>query len=99
MHTRLSNGTMACVVVGAVGGAIAARLTGTNIFGLIALGALYGLIFALAGAVRATSPGAGLLWGLGYALSLWLIGPAGLFPFVGFGGPAMPAMGMLDAAR
>jgi uncharacterized membrane protein YagU involved in acid resistance len=99
MDTRLSNGTMACVVVGAVGGAIAAPLTGTNVFGLSALGALYGLIFALAGAPRATSPGAGLLWGLGYALLLWLIGPAGVFPFVGVGGPAMPAMGMLDAAR
>jgi uncharacterized membrane protein YagU involved in acid resistance len=99
MHTRLSTGTIVCVVVGALGGALAAQLTGTHVVGFSALGALYGLLFALAGAVRATSPGAGLLWGLGYALLIWLIGPAGVFPFVGVGGPAMPAMGMLDAAR
>ena len=37
-----------------------------------------------------------MLWGLGYALLLWLVGPAGLFPFLS---GAMPEMGMLDAAR
>jgi len=42
-----------------------------------------------------SSPGAGLLWGLGGALLLWLALPAGLLPLVN-GGPQMP---MLDAAR
>jgi hypothetical protein len=61
----------------------------------VALGGLYGLIFALLGAPRAASPGAGLLWGLGYALLLWLARPAGLFPLLG----DTHAMGMLDTAR
>jgi uncharacterized membrane protein YagU involved in acid resistance len=42
-----------------------------------------------------SSPGAGLLWGLGGALLLWLTLPAGLLPLLN-GGPQMP---MLDAAR
>ena len=40
------------------------------------LGGLYGMIFALLVAPRAATPGAGLLWGLGYALLLWLAGPS-----------------------
>ncbi len=51
---------------------------------------------------RAVSPGAGLLWGLGYAFLLWLAGPAGLFPLLGGSGAAsaeVSAMGMLDTAR
>ncbi len=60
------------------------------------MGGLYGLLFAWLSTTRAVSPGAGLLWGLGYALLLWLVGPAGLFPFLS---GAMPEMGMLDAAR
>ncbi len=42
-----------------------------------------------------SSPGAGLLWGLGVALLLWLALPAGLLPLLS-SGPQMP---MLDAAR
>ena len=61
----------------------------------VALGGLYGLLFALLVSHRATGPGAGLLWGLGYALLLWLAGPAGLFPLLG----GAPAMGMLETAR
>ena len=84
------------LVVGCLGGAaiwvieLASPLTG------VALGGLYGLLFALMAARRAVSPGAGLLWGLGYALLLWLAGPAGLFsPWDG----GAPAMGMVDTAR
>src|SRR5271154_5301 len=36
------------------------------------LGVLYGVVFALLFANRASSTGSGLLWGLGYALLLWL---------------------------
>jgi uncharacterized membrane protein YagU involved in acid resistance len=36
------------------------------------LGVVYGVLFALLFAKNATSPGAGLLWGLGYSLLLWL---------------------------
>src|SRR5262249_25066710 len=42
------------------------------------------------------SPGAGLIWGLGYAFILWLAVPAGILPVL-MG--SMPAMGMLDTAR
>ncbi|CAA9492580.1 MAG: hypothetical protein AVDCRST_MAG05-1971 [uncultured Rubrobacteraceae bacterium] len=84
------------LVVGCLGGAaiwvieLASPLTG------VALGGLYGLLFALMAARRAVSPGAGLLWGLGYALLLWLAGPAGLFSLWDGGAPAM---GMVDTAR
>jgi uncharacterized membrane protein YagU involved in acid resistance len=64
--------------------------------GGVALGGLYGVLFALLAARRAVNPGAGLLWGLGYALLLWLAGPTGLFPLLDAGAPAM---GMLDTAR
>jgi len=42
-----------------------------------------------------SNPGAGLLWGLGGALLLWLTLPAGLLPLLNGG----PQMTMLDAAR
>src|SRR5262249_17953402 len=61
----------------------------------VLLGALYGSVFALF-ASRAVSPGAGLIWGLGYAFILWLAIPAGVVPALRGG---MPAMGMLDVAR
>ena len=41
------------------------------------LGAAYGLVFALLFAPRASTPGGGLIWGLGYALLLWTVIPAG----------------------
>ena len=87
--TAAYGGIATCVVVGMLGGVLAAGLVG------LVLGAVYGLVFALLGTGRATDPGAGLLWGLGYALVLWLAGPAGLFAVLA--GPA--SMGMLDTAR
>lgn len=82
-------------LVGAVGGALAALAIGANGLWLALLGVLYGVVFALLATARAHSPGAGLLWGVGYALLLWLFGPVGLFSFFG----AAPANGMLDTAR
>jgi uncharacterized membrane protein YagU involved in acid resistance len=64
----------------------------------VALGGLYGLLFAFLAMRRAVSPGAGLLWGLGYALLMWLAFPAGLFSLLGGAGGSQ-AMGMLDTAR
>jgi hypothetical protein len=54
------------------------------------------LIFALLFGPRAKSPGAGLIWGLGYAFLLWVAVPAGILP-VATG--AMPSMGMLRTAQ
>jgi uncharacterized membrane protein YagU involved in acid resistance len=84
-----------CVAVGALGGVAYAALDLAPVAAAVTLGGLYGLLFALLAAGRATGPGAGLLWGLGYALVLWLAGPAGSFPLLA----GAPEMGTLDAAR
>jgi uncharacterized membrane protein YagU involved in acid resistance len=84
------------IVVGVFGGMVCLALGLANFVSGPVLGGLYGLLFAWLGRSRAVSAGAGLLWGLGYALLLWLVGPAGLFPYMS---GAMPEMGMLDAAR
>lgn len=83
---------LACLVVGCLGGA--AYASGSP-FG-VALGGLYGLLFVLLAASTVDGAGSGLLWGLAFALLLWLSFPAGLFPVL-FGG--MPEMAMLDTAR
>jgi uncharacterized membrane protein YagU involved in acid resistance len=90
------------LVVGCLGGAVIWALGLASLVTGMVLGGLYGLLFALLVARRAVSPGAGLLWGLGYALLLWLAGPTGLFPLLGDSGAASAealAMGMLDTAR
>ena len=95
MKTRHATGTFLGLVVGCLGGGatwasgLASPLTG------VALGTLYGVLFALLVARRAVGPGAGLLWGLGYALLLWLAGPVGLFPLLDDASGA----GMPDIAR
>jgi hypothetical protein len=83
------------LLVGAAGGAAVTALGLASWLTGVVFGGLYGLVFVLLAGPRATTPGAGLLWGLAYAFLLWLAGPVGLFPlFVG-----MPQMGMLDVAR
>jgi hypothetical protein len=44
----------------------------------LVLASLFGLVFGLLFPKRATSPGAGLIWGLGLAFFLWITIPAGL---------------------
>jgi hypothetical protein len=85
-----------CILVGALGGAASAMVIKASLGASILLGALYGLVFALIGASRAVSPGAGLLWGLGYSFVLWLAIPEGIVPVLT---GEMHAMGMLDTAR
>jgi uncharacterized membrane protein YagU involved in acid resistance len=96
MRSALVTPSILCLIVGALGGALSMVLTHASFVTGIVLGGLYGLIFALLCAPRATSAGAGLVWGLGYAFILWLALPAGVLPVM-MGG--MPAMGMLDTAR
>jgi hypothetical protein len=98
MSSSRATGMIAGLAVGCLGGAVIWAIGLASLVGGVALGGLYGLLFALLAARRAVSPGAGLLWGLGYALLLWLAGPAGLFPPLGSVGGAS-AMGMLDTAR
>jgi hypothetical protein len=85
-----------CVAVGALGGIVAATLLHSSVSSYALLGAMYGLVFAVLAYPRATGAGAGMVWGLGYAVLLWLAIPAGVWPVVT---RAMPSMGMLDAAR
>jgi len=85
-----------CVIVGMLGGASGAAIMQISTVSGFLAGGLFGLIFALIGARRATDPGAGLMWGLGYAFMLWLALPAGVLPLLIEG---MPKMGMLDMAQ
>jgi uncharacterized membrane protein YagU involved in acid resistance len=96
MGSSRAPGMIACLAVGCLGGAVVWAIGLAPFVGGVALGGLYGVLFALLAARRAVNPGAGLLWGLGYALLLWLAGPTGLFPLLDAGAPAM---GMLDTAR
>ncbi len=85
-----------CAVIGLVGGLLCAYLgLASPAMGALT-GGLYGVGFALVCGTRATTPGAGLLWGLAYALLLWLVFPAGVFAMSAHGAAQM---GMLDAAR
>ena len=70
------------LVVGSAGGALGSALLATSPARGIAFGALCGLAFGLFFAYRATSSGAGLIWGLGVAFLLWLILPAGILPLL-----------------
>jgi hypothetical protein len=69
---------ISCLLVGGIGGVAAADVGLASLQTGVILGGLYGLGFALLAAPRATTPGAGLLWGLAYALLLWLCNPLGL---------------------
>ncbi len=65
-------------VVGALGGWAYARLTQRSDLEGVVTGAVYGVGLAALGGDRLASPGAGLVWGLGYAFLLWVAWPAGL---------------------
>src|SRR5260221_582886 len=69
---------LCALAVGAAGGALFS-LVGlvTPVIG-ISLGCGYGLIFCLIAGRRANTPGAGLLWGLAFALLFWLLDPAAI---------------------
>jgi uncharacterized membrane protein YagU involved in acid resistance len=81
-------------VLGLVG-TIAAQTLGVIDNRLWLLGPVYGVLFALIGMRRASSPGAGFLWGGGYALLLWLLLPAGLLSLIDAG----TVMGSVNAGR
>ena len=66
------------LAVGAAGGALFSLVGSvTPVIGIF-LGCGYGLIFCLIAGRRANTPGAGLLWGLAFALLFWLLGPAAI---------------------
>jgi len=71
---------------GAMGGALSAPLLAIPFSRGILCGVLFGLFFAVFFSRRATSPGAGLIWGLAFALLTWLVFPAGILPILSRGG-------------
>src|SRR6201981_3802838 len=95
LSSRMAAGTLG-VLVGALGGTLERVLAPGLSPHSVLVGAAYGLIFALVFGPRAKSPGAGLIWGLGYAFLLWVAVPAGILP-VATG--AMHSMGMLSTAQ
>ena len=82
------------VIVGALGATALFFLGQAPGIGVV-FGGIFGGCFALLTRFRATTPGAGLLWGLSFSFLLWLAGPAGILPkFM-----SNTSMGMLDMAR
>src|SRR3974390_638436 len=74
--------------VGGVGGGLQSMLLPGPLSQSLLCGLVFGAAFALLFAKRATSPGAGLIWGLAFAVLVWIVFPAGLIPLVsGAAGP------------
>jgi hypothetical protein len=84
------------MLLGAIGGALGRVLLGPGFEAGPAFGAGYALLFAVLAAPRARTPGAGLIWGLGFAFVLWVAVPVGILAVAAGGGNAM---GSLDLAR
>src|SRR5215468_7429051 len=68
--------------IGAVGGALQGMLLSATLAQSILCGLLFGATFALLFAKRATSPGAGLIWGLAFAVLIWIVFPVGIVPLM-----------------
>ena len=83
------------LAIGGAGGALASVLLATPFLYGIVYGALFGLAFGLFFSRRATTPGAGFIWGVAAALLLWIVGPAGVLSMRRGGNP----MGMLSDAQ
>jgi hypothetical protein len=67
------------LALGLSGGLLESVLLNNSLFSGGLLGASFGLVFGLLFAKRATSPGAGLIWGLGSAFFLWILTAGGFF--------------------
>lgn len=64
------------LLIGSGGGLVRGSIFHFSLLPAILLGGAFGLVFGLFFAKRASSPGAGLIWGLSSALLLWFIVPA-----------------------
>jgi hypothetical protein len=58
---------------GVLGGVLQSRLLLSSLTSNVLLGAAFGLVVGFFLRGRATTPGAGLVWGLGFALFLWFV--------------------------
>ncbi len=81
------------LVVGLGGGVLQSLAMGTPITHGLAVGGAFGLVFGTFFARRATSAGAGLIWGLAAAFLMWLVFPAGLLPLFTRGAHSMAELG------
>ncbi len=70
------------LALGASGGLLESAILKASLFSGGLLGMSFGLAFGLFFARRATSPGAGLIWGLGSSFLLWILTAGGFFIFV-----------------
>jgi hypothetical protein len=70
------------LALGAAGGLLKSVVLTAALLPGALLGALFGLAFGLFFSRRATSPGAGLIWGLGASFLLWIVSAGGFFHFV-----------------
>jgi uncharacterized membrane protein YagU involved in acid resistance len=77
-HSALWLDSLLGLLTGVAGGLLGKAALGSWTSRDLLLAALFGLIFGLFFSKRATSPGAGLIWGLGAAFFLWIAVPAGL---------------------
>jgi hypothetical protein len=81
--------------VGAACAAVGHTQLETSLPCAVLIGALFGLCFWWGFGERADSPGAGLIWGLGFASQVWLLIPAGLLPLLS--GTSRSAAMIMDA--
>lgn len=99
MASSRSLAVLICLIIGMLGGALCIRLVHATLVTGVMMGGVYGAVFALLAARRAVSPGAGLIWGLGYALILWLAVPASILELPMHGGLPSGMPGMVDITR
>ena len=61
------------ILVGTAGGVLQGRMLHSSMLGAALLGSAFGLVFGLVFSKRASSAGAGLIWGLGSSLLFWFL--------------------------
>ena len=83
-------------VVGAAGALLGSQIIGSSPAQAVLFGGICGLIFGLLFSRVCVSPGAGLIWGLAYALLLWMVFSATVFAWYRGG---RQAQAMFDSAR
>jgi hypothetical protein len=69
------------LALGASGGLLESAVLKTSLLSGGLLGMTFGLVFGLLFARHVTTPGAGLIWGLGSSFLLWLLVPGSFFNF------------------
>src|ERR1700751_1118531 len=79
MSSKCSSVPILSVAVGGSGGFLESAVLKSSLLSGGLLGASFGLIFGVFFARRATSPGAGLIWGLGSSFLLWILTAGGFF--------------------